>query len=150
MSIYATLWKLKFPRDGDTFFGCEWIEVTAQGVPAHIGSPSEEYGQGDDPYSDFLPPPLEVDEHGEHPYMRAVVFKTEGTKKGTARSHQEYVDPLFTISGEEYANATFDALHDRICDALRGDRPRVVAQAFESGGRPRLLYDNGSSGYVDE
>jgi hypothetical protein len=24
MSIYATLWKLKFPKDGDDFTGCEW------------------------------------------------------------------------------------------------------------------------------
>jgi hypothetical protein len=33
MSIYATLWKLKFPKDGDDFRGCDWIEATAQGVP---------------------------------------------------------------------------------------------------------------------
>jgi hypothetical protein len=38
MSIYATLWKLKFPKDGDDFIGCDWIEVTAQGVPPHIES----------------------------------------------------------------------------------------------------------------
>ena len=30
MSIYATLWKLKFPRHGDYYLGCEWITVTAQ------------------------------------------------------------------------------------------------------------------------
>jgi hypothetical protein len=40
MSIYATLWTLKFPKDGDDFAGCDWIEVIAQGVPPHIGSPS--------------------------------------------------------------------------------------------------------------
>ena len=40
MSIYATLWSLKFPKDGDDYFGCEWIKVTAQGVPSHIGSPT--------------------------------------------------------------------------------------------------------------
>jgi hypothetical protein len=34
MSIYATLWKLKFPRYGEYHFGCDWIIVTAQGVPA--------------------------------------------------------------------------------------------------------------------
>jgi acetylornithine deacetylase/succinyl-diaminopimelate desuccinylase-like protein len=34
MSIYAALWSLKFPRYGDFYVGCEWIEVTAQGVPA--------------------------------------------------------------------------------------------------------------------
>lgn len=36
MSIYATLWQLKFPKDGDDYFGCEWMTVTAQGVPPHI------------------------------------------------------------------------------------------------------------------
>ena len=36
MSIYATLWMLKFPRDGDDYPGCEWITVTAQGVPVRI------------------------------------------------------------------------------------------------------------------
>src|SRR5204862_8295975 len=40
VSIYATLWTLKFPKEGDWLPDCDWIEVTAQGVPAHIGSPS--------------------------------------------------------------------------------------------------------------
>ncbi len=40
MSIYATLWKLKFPKEGDYHSDCEWIEVTAQAVPPHIGSPT--------------------------------------------------------------------------------------------------------------
>ena len=40
MSIYATLWALKFPEEGDDYVGCAWIEVRAQGVPAHIGSPT--------------------------------------------------------------------------------------------------------------
>ena len=44
MSIYATLWKLKFPKEGDEYVGCDWIEVTAQGVPAHIGSPTPGLG----------------------------------------------------------------------------------------------------------
>ncbi len=35
MSLYATLWKLKFPRHGDYHAGCDWITVTAQGFPAH-------------------------------------------------------------------------------------------------------------------
>jgi hypothetical protein len=29
MSIYASLWQLKFPKDGDDYVGCEWITVTA-------------------------------------------------------------------------------------------------------------------------
>jgi hypothetical protein len=27
MSIYATLWRLKFPRYGDDHTGCDWVEV---------------------------------------------------------------------------------------------------------------------------
>ncbi len=27
MSIYATLRKLKFPKEGDDVLGCDWIEV---------------------------------------------------------------------------------------------------------------------------
>jgi hypothetical protein len=54
MSIYATLWKLKFPKDGDDFIGCDWIEVTAQGVPPPIGSPSPGSGyESGDPYAAF-------------------------------------------------------------------------------------------------
>ena len=34
MSIYATLWHLRFPRHGDAYVGCEWVDVLAQGVPA--------------------------------------------------------------------------------------------------------------------
>jgi hypothetical protein len=36
MSIYATLWQLRFPAHGDAHVGCEWIDVLAQGVPAHV------------------------------------------------------------------------------------------------------------------
>src|SRR5687768_6728114 len=54
MSIYATLWQLKFPRDGNDHTDCEWIEVIAQGVPAHIGtSPSGHVNEENDPYANF-------------------------------------------------------------------------------------------------
>jgi hypothetical protein len=57
MSIYATLWWLKFPQYGDEYIGCEWIRVNAQGVPAHVGTPIRGFGYEDgDPYADFLPP----------------------------------------------------------------------------------------------
>jgi hypothetical protein len=86
MSIYATLWQLKFPRDGDDYLGCEWTTVTAQGVPPHIGSPTPGCGYEDgDPFAAFLPPPVHTDEASEAEYMRAVVFVTEDTSKGTAR-----------------------------------------------------------------
>jgi len=55
MSIYATLWWLEFPRYGDDHIGCEWTRVSAQGVPAHIGTPTPGFGYEDgDPYADFL------------------------------------------------------------------------------------------------
>ncbi len=53
--------------------------------------------------------------------MRAVVFVTEQTGKGTERSPQEYFDPLLVLTGEAYAPLSFEALHRRLCDALRGD-----------------------------
>ena len=127
MSIYATLWKLKFPLDGDDYPGCEWLTVSAQGVPAHIGSPSPGSGYEDsDPFASFLPPPVHSDKDGESRYMRAVVFVTERTPKGTDRSRQEYLNPLLVLTGEDYANITFETLRARICNALRGDKARVA------------------------
>jgi hypothetical protein len=94
MSIYATLWRLKFPRHGDDHSGCDWITVLAQGVPAHIGtSPPGAESEGEDPYSAFLPPAGTVPTDDDGQTMRAVVFVTEGASKGTARSPQEYVRP---------------------------------------------------------
>ncbi len=146
MSIYATLWTLKFPKDGDDYIGCDWIEVIAQGVPPHIGSPTPGCGYEDsDPYADFLPPPVETDENGEAEYLRAVVFVTKGTPKGTARSAQEYRNPLLVLTGKEYVTITFEDLHTRLCDALRGDKPRVIAQYLEPGGRVRTLFEDGTT-----
>lgn len=150
MSIYATLWTLKFPRDGDNYLGCEWIAVMAQGVPPHIGSPTPGCGYEDgDPYAAFLPPPVHTDANGDYPYMRAVVFVTEGTPKETARSPQEYVSPLLVLTGEAYATITFDDLYTQICKALRGDRPQVVAQYFAPGGDVRILFADGTAKDID-
>ncbi len=122
MSIYATLWGLKFPREGLALPDCDWIRVTAQGVPAHIGAPTPGLGYEDgDPYGAFLPPPLKTDAQGEHEYMRAVVFVTEETTKGTERSPQEYADPLLMLTGEQYATLSFGELHRRLCDALKDE-----------------------------
>ena len=140
MSIYATLWKLKFPKEGDEHFGCDWIEVTAQSVPPHIGSPTPGcgYEQGD-PYSAFLPPPLQTGADGEAPHDRAVVFITEYSIKGTPRSSQEYASPMLVITGEEYARMTFTELHRRICDALRGNRSPVVAEILLPDGTHKII-----------
>lgn len=150
MSIYATLWQLKFPRDGDNYLGCEWITVTAQGVPLHIGSPTPGCGYEDgDPYAAFLPPPVHTGEAGESAYMRAVVFVTEDTPKGTARSPQEYQHPLLVLTGEAYAHMTFDNLYTQLCEALRGDRLRVVAQYLAPGGLLQLLFEDGTAKEMD-
>lgn len=138
MSIYATLWSLRFPRHGDEYPGCGWITVTAQGVPDHVGRyPGEE-----DPYAEFLPPlPPIPDEES----MRAVVFVTEETRKGTPRSGQEYEDPLLVITGEEYEKTSFGTLHRRLCDALRGDRPRVTLLVLRPTGEAYVLREDGTS-----
>lgn len=144
MSIYATLWWLKFPRYGDEYVGCEWIRVTAQGVPAHIGTPANGFGyEAGDPYSEFLPPPMEVNADGDSEFMRAVVIVSEETQKGTARSPQEYVNPLLVLSGRDYASISFSELHVRICDALRGKGLQVVAQSFTTGGDIQLILSDG-------
>ena len=140
MSIYATLWKLKFPREGDTLYRCEWIEVTAQAVPPHIGSPTAGCGYEDgDPYAAFLPPAIACDGEGEAAHDRAVVMVTEHTVKGTARSAQEYFSPLLVLTGREYAALSFEEVHRRICDALRGNRAPVIAEIFLPDGTQKIV-----------
>jgi len=140
VSIYATLWTLKFPKEGAWLTDCDWIEVTAQGVPAHIGSPSPGAGYEDgDPYVTFLPPAVEVDSDGEAPFMRAVVFITEYTLKGTERSGQEYPSPLLVLTGKEYAQITFEDLYERICTALRGNRQPIIAEIIAPDGSRTII-----------
>src|SRR2546427_9397748 len=108
MSIYATLWSLQFPRYGDDYVGCEWIRVRAQGVPAHIGTPTRGFGyDGGDPYGEFLPPPVGVKADGDSEFMRAVGVITEETQRGTARSAQENTNPWLVLSGRENASFRF-------------------------------------------
>ncbi|MBM3880942.1 MAG: hypothetical protein FJ387_14690 [Verrucomicrobia bacterium] len=135
MSIYATLWTLKFPRDGDLASEGDWIAVHAQAVPPHIGTPTpgQGYEQGD-PYASFLPPPVVVDEAGAAPYHRAVVFVTEHSSKGTERNPQEYVAPLLVLTGEEYARIGFAELHRRLGEALRANGAPAVAEIARARG----------------
>src|ERR1700733_12719259 len=140
MSIYATLWKLKFPKEGDDVAGCDWIEVIAQAVPPHIGSPSAGAGyESGGPYGTFLPPPVAVDSDGDAPHARAVVFVTGFTPKGTERNGQEYQSPLLVLTGEEYDKITFADLHERICSVLRGNRAPVIAQVFRPDGSSEII-----------
>ena len=141
MSIYATLWRVQFPRYGDDHTACEWVEVLAQGVPGHIGTPSPGHGYEDaDPFADFLPPPIVLapDDRGDK--LRAVVVVREGTPK----YGQRYIDPLLVLTGEEYETSTFAELHRRICDTLRGSRPEVMGEAWGPDGSVRLMTRDGS------
>lgn len=136
MSIYATLWALQFPRFGEFHNGCEWVTVIAQGVPAHVGA------EAPDPYASFLP----MLPNSVAVELRAVVFVVEGTTKSTIRSAQEYSAPLLMLSGVEYASARFSALHTRLCDALRDDRPHLLAEIVQSDGSLKLILENQSVG----
>jgi hypothetical protein len=145
VSIYATLWHLQFPRYGDDYTGCEWIGVWAQGVPDHIGSPTPGAGYEDgDPYASFLPPAIETNPDGNNLGMRAVVFVTDGTPK----TGQEYVNPLLVLSGREYEEMRFDELYLRLCRALRGDRPRRVAETWQPDGSVKVMFADGSTEIV--
>lgn len=143
MSIYATLWSIQIRDPASPWTSPRWVEVTAQAVPPHIGSPTPGCGyEIGDPYADFLPPPVETDEGGQAPYNRAVVFVTDETRKGTARSGQEYVDPLLVLTGEEYAKMPFQALLDRLQEAVRSG-PRVVVEFLAPNGTTRTFTDEG-------
>ena len=49
-----------------------------------------------------------------------------------------------TLFAQFYARLVFDQeLHDRLCDALRGARPRVAFQVFARN-RSTLVFDDGS------
>ena len=145
MSIYATLWQVRFPRSGDAYEGCEWVDVFAQGVPAHIGTPTPGYGyEAGDPYHAFLPPALCIGVDPSEDGLRAVVFVTADTEKGTSRAGQEYDSPLLLLTGAEYEVIPFQELYDRLCNALRGGAPPLTLQIFVPGSASTLVFDDGS------
>jgi len=142
MSIYATNWILKFPLNSDVHSDCEWVEVIGQGVPSHIGMPTPGYGyESVDPYASFLPPAVNVSAVDDGLVLRAMVI----VKRGTKEVCQEYDNPLLVLSGTEYGAIPFVELHKRICDALRGDSPKLVVEIMDKDGSRRLMYDDGSS-----
>src|SRR5437870_5595757 len=140
MSIYATLWEIQVPRRH--FFDTEWVKIFAQAVPAHIGHPSE-YPDGD-PFADFLPPIVsDYDrETGEAPYHRAVVIMQEGRMR---KEGQRYVDPLMTLTGEEYSRISFQELLDRIHKAVGWDED-VVGIFLTPSGEKKIIRTDDSGG----
>jgi hypothetical protein len=122
-----------------------WVDVFAQGVPAHIGTPAPGYGyESADPYATFLPPALAIGGNVSEADLRAVVFVVGDSPKGTARAGQEYERPLLILTGAEYEAMPFQVLHDRLCAALRGPRPGLVLQVFKPDGTTALAYEDGS------
>ncbi len=75
---------------------------------------------------------------GNAEYNRAVVFVTDETQKGTKRNGQEYANPLFVMTGEEYARMSFEELLHRIEEAIRSG-PRVVAEFLDSEGPAHVV-----------
>ena len=72
MSIYATLWHLRFAREEEDDVDGEW----------HVGTPTPGYGyESGDPYEAFLPLALRIDGRTSEDDLRAVVFVVSTSKK---------------------------------------------------------------------
>jgi hypothetical protein len=105
--------------------------VLGQGFLGHIGTPTEGHGyESGDPYASFLPPAIPMPDDEDDLGLRAIVVIRQGTEKKVG---QEYIGTLLVLGGDEYLAMTFEVLHKRICDALRGPRPRVVAEFIHDG-----------------
>jgi hypothetical protein len=69
------------------------------------------------------------------------VFVTEETRKGTARSGQEYVEPLLVVTGEDYAKMPFQVLLDRLKEAVRSG-PTVVGEFLAPDGTTHIFTED--------
>ena len=119
--------------------------MLAQGVPAHIGTPTPGHGyESGDPYASFLPSALRIGVDASEDDLRAVVFVVSLASKGTSRSAQEYESPLLILSGTEYATASFQVLYNLLCDALRGSRPRPTLEILGPGPATDVIFEDGS------
>jgi len=68
-----------------------------------------------------------------------VAIVTEHSIKGTERSGQEFLSPLLVLTGQEYARSTFEELHERICDALRGNRSPIAMEILLPDGTHQII-----------
>jgi hypothetical protein len=73
--------------------------------------------------------------------LRAVAIVREDD---VGTGHQ-YSDPLLLCSAKEYFATPFDALLVRLRDALRGERPRLLCEAYQPDGSTRVFFVDGSS-----
>lgn len=150
MSIYATLWRVYFPRDG--WYGAggrdeDFVEVYCQAVPGHIGHP--EHGYPDDTY-DFLPPVrMDYNEDDGYNRHRAVyIFCREcHPDRGPSTQPQHHTDYLLMFTGEEYERITWQELWDRIAAELRAcsQDPEVWGYFVAPDGTTTPLTDEGAS-----
>lgn len=120
MSIYGTMGRFGIS------VGDKIHQVTIQGVPPHIDNVG--------PNWDFLPPP--VDPNGN--VMRAVFFVLDNTEKGTERNGQEYVNPLLSMSGEDYLNIKFIDLISKL--ARRIGTQSMIEKTTAAGVEGFLIY----------
>lgn len=135
MSIYGTLWEMRFPIDGGSGFahpnddrfaipiteeaGRMFVDVCAQCVPGHIDYTG--------PAWEWLPPIVDEGEEA----MRAVFIVCDGiTTKGSERCGQEYVNPLLVLTGRQYQQIPWQELWDRIAEA--------VAEHTKAGREPTI------------
>lgn len=113
MSIYATLDTIQYEDEHGVRH-----EICFQGVPGHITYTGEKW--------DWLPPPLpQADTQGDDWRLRAVVVISGETHKGTPRNGQEYLHPLFILTGEEYERITWREMMERIGKAIQEQEARL-------------------------
>lgn len=77
-----------------------------------------------------IPPAVVTNEDGDAGFIRAFVSITEKTENGTVRHPRDYLNPLLMLDGKPYASMRFGELRSHICNALRGDRPRLVLETL--------------------
>ena len=113
--------------------------------------PTPGYGyEAADPYQAFLPRVLRIGVDASEDGLRAVVFVTADTRKGTSSSAQEYDSPRLVLAGAEYAVIPFQDLHDRLSNALRGGGPPLTLQIFVPGSASTLVFADGCTTVVPD
>lgn len=77
-----------------------------------------------------IPPAVVTNEDSDAGFIRVFVSITEKTENGTVRHPRDYSNPLLMLDGKPYASMRCGELRSHICNALRGDRPRLVLETL--------------------